>query len=109
MNYKPKFKIGDLVKVVDTGRMYSQYDLAANRMKLKNWDNTAQPSRGGIAEVVGVIPHPAEHRENGRYGTIITILGIRLKNGREVVIGQDGCVMHQKFCPKLFDEDLFVI
>lgn len=108
MKYKPKFNIGDIVEVVDIGKMYTRYDRAAQRMKLRKWGPDERPKKGEQVEVVAIIPHPSNHLEDDKE-TIKTLLGVRVHGGFEVVIGQDGCVLTKKYIPNILPEELFTI
>lgn len=86
------FKIGDSVRVTDSGKQYSTYDEMALLMKLQNWSSRDGVCHGDIGEVVAIRNHTTWK------GTIC--VGIRVKStGRDHIISSDGLEL---FAPKLW-------
>jgi len=77
-----KFKIGDKVKVTDSGCIYSYYDEMAGMMDLKNWQPGKGIKNGSVATVIQIERHPED------LSTIL--IGIRLEDGTEHIISEEG-------------------
>lgn len=99
-----KPKAGDIVELIDTGQMYLQYELAAEKMKMGKWKCGNSSRIGDKAKVIGSIPHPGQKICGNLNATIL--LGLEFDNGEQVVIGEKGVkVIRHDILP----DDLFVI
>jgi len=86
------FKIGDTVRVTNSGQQYSNYEEMATLMKLQNWGCNYEVCKGDIGEVVAI-------RNHTTWGGTICV-GVRIKStGRDHIIGSDGLEL---FAPELW-------
>ena len=79
-----EYKVGDKVRIVDTGAVYDTYDDWAESHGLTLYTNGFNPSVGAIGEVKAIDWHPYNH-------TII--IGVRLEDiyvDRDIMIGLHG-------------------
>jgi len=89
-----KFKVGDKVRVVDSGKIYTTYVVMFEKMGFNNTKSNSFFQQGLIATVFAV----AEHEDDG-----LTLLGIQAANGTQCLISVNGVE------PILTSEDKFDI
>ena len=84
MNQKTNttIKVGDRVRVVNNGAIYSSYDEMAKKMDLLNWVNNVVTHNGNLATVIDIQQHPSHHNT--------TVCGIRTNDDKDIVIGLYG-------------------
>lgn len=78
------FKKGDKVKVIHTGNVYPGYNKMAEAMGLTNWKNSNNdPDEGDIGIIIAFGKHSSSTEAK-------PIAGVKLDNGKEILIGVDG-------------------
>lgn len=84
MNQKTNttIRVGDRVRVIHNGAIYSSYDEMAKKMNLLNWVNDVVTHNGNLATVIDIQQHPSHHNT--------TICGIRTDDDKDIVIGLYG-------------------
>lgn len=75
-------KVGDKVKIIDTGKLYSAYEDWAIKHKLTNWIRFT-PKEGTIGTVVA----KGNHED-----TLQTLLGVEIDNHYSIIIDKLGVV-----------------
>ena len=78
-----KFKVGDKVHVIDSGKTYTTYVAMFEKMRFKDTRKNSFFPAGLIATVFAV----AEHEDNG-----LTLLGLQAANGTQCLISSDGVI-----------------
>ena len=79
-----KFKVGDKVRVVDSGKTYTTYVAMFEKMGFNNTESNSFFQQGLIATVFAV----AEHEDDG-----LTLLGLQAANGTQCLISSEGVIM----------------
>jgi len=75
-------RVGDRVRVINNGAIYSSYEEMANKMGLLNWVDNVVTHNGNLATVIDIQQHPSHHNT--------TICGIRTDDNKDIVIGLYG-------------------
>ena len=75
-----KFNVGDKVKVINVGGVFSTYQEMAEIMDLRNWCENERPKNNSIAEIINVEKHPCFTEK--------TIYGIESENGKEYIMSE---------------------
>ena len=57
MNKEPKFKIGDCITVLDTGKCYDGYRIFADKYRLDNWFLGELPDKSMTYTITLIAPH----------------------------------------------------
>jgi hypothetical protein len=81
-----KFKVGDKVKIINSGQLYSTYDTWTGTKVLKNWISD-YGRRGKIKDMVGKISCIESHSSK-LPDTLLA--GVELDNGHSVIMGLTG-------------------
>lgn len=85
------FKIGDFVKVINTGHIYSADNEMAEKMNLKYWEYYLPVKNGEKGKIVAIKKHEYEN---------LNLLGIRLENNNyninEIIISEFGVALIKK-------------
>lgn len=76
-----RFKIGDKVKVTDSGCIYPAYSDMARIMGITNWGKGSELLCGDTGTVINIQEHLALQH---------VLIGIRTDEGKEHIIGEDG-------------------
>ena len=78
-----KFKVGDKVQIVDSGRTYTTYEVMFKKMGFRDTKNNEFFQPGLVAEVFAI----GEHETQGT-----TLLALEAQNGTQCLIGSKGVV-----------------
>ena len=79
-----KFKVGDKVQIVDTGRTYTTYERMFKKMGFRDTKKNEFFQQGLIATVFAVSEHERE--------SDITLLGLEAQNGTQCLMSSKGVV-----------------
>lgn len=79
-----KFKIGDKVQIIDTGRTYTTYKRMFEKMKFRDTDKNEFFQQELIATVFAVEEHETD--------SDITLLGLEAQNGNQCLMSSKGVV-----------------
>ena len=86
-----EFKVGDIVKVRDTGNLYTTYDIMFKKLGFINTEyNSGKNSLGLLGEIFAIERHQYES---------VTVAAVNLENGEQILIGVDG-IQKVTFKPK---------
>jgi hypothetical protein len=86
-----EFKVGDIVKVRDTGDVYSTYyDMFKKLGFIYTKRNSGKNSLGLLGEIFAIEQHPYES---------VTVAAVNLENGEQILIGVYG-IQKVTFKPK---------
>jgi hypothetical protein len=81
-----KFKVGDRVRVISSGKTYSTYDTWAQKYKLENWKEYETLRDGDMGQIIAM----------GKHDDKKTILcAVKKQNGHPVIIAEDGLELVQ--------------
>lgn len=75
-----KFNVGDKVKVINVGGVFSTYQEMAEIMDLRNWCENERPKNNSIAEIINVEKHPCFTEK--------TIYGIESEDGKDYIMSE---------------------
>jgi hypothetical protein len=81
MKKETQFKVGDILKVVNSGDCYSSYSEMFYRMKFVNTDHNDSHDHGTIVQVFNVDYHPSQE---------VAIYAVRSEDGFEALYGAEG-------------------
>ena len=79
-----KFKVGDKVQIVDTGRTYTTYERMFKKMGFRDTKKNEFFQQGLIATVFAVGDHETD--------SDITLLGLEAQNGTQCLMSSKGVV-----------------
>lgn len=82
MNNNDSLKPGDIIKITDGGKMYPDYLSMARKLRLSNFEKGEVPIYGHKGRVVAMEPHECNPNQ--------ICVGIKLYNGKEIIIGVEG-------------------
>lgn len=95
-------KIGQWVKVVSTGALYSSYGLMAATMGLQNWKSGARPNGHQKYKVIKIRKHHVIHGSK--------VIGIESEDGKhQYLIGPEGLEVVSAPCNFLLKDKDFEI
>lgn len=87
-NEEMKFKVGDNVKVVDSGDSYTSYVIMFRRLNFRNTNVNPSAIEGTIGTVFGILPHTSSNGD--------ICVAIRDKFGTEYLIEQGGLMLTEE-------------
>lgn len=79
-----KFKVGDKVQIVDSGRTYTTYKRMFEKMGFRDTDKNEFFQQGLITTVFAISDHETD--------SDVTLLGLEAANGSQCLIGSKGVV-----------------
>ena len=86
---KVKINIGDSVKIVREGLLYSQFNTWAKRHKATGWEDKREPNINDIFRVVTMGEHtPNQHPQNSYCSTMLAL--IEDNDGRQFIFDING-------------------
>lgn len=98
-----KFKVGNIIKVIEKGYTYSRYDLIFKLLNFKNtyeneWDNYYKKEREQF-RIEALTIHPSQTMDDGSKIILYKIVG--LKTNKEILIDQRGIMLIEPYNFKL--------
>lgn len=97
---KERFKIGDKIKIIDRGQLYSTYEKMASYFKLKNWKDGRKIDATKMYKIIGIQLHGRYEFIEDDYEKIDEITGLNssslvlaienIENGKQYLIGSRG-------------------